>query len=90
MCEPLMAVREEMSEVYVHQDAQETTTKGPYLPTRNADRSAHKCAASDNTARDPDSNPPITSTTKNEKHRTDAVFSFRRTSLRRSLSAWTS
>ena len=57
------------------------------MATMNADKSAHKCAASDNTANDPDNIPPITSTKKNVKHSSDAVLSFRITSARRSFSA---
>ena len=32
VAESAVAVREAMSEVYVHQDEQETTKKAPYLP----------------------------------------------------------
>ncbi len=59
----------------------------PIMATRKADRSAARCAASDNTAREPAKSPPITSTKKNVKQRRDAVWSFFSTTLRRSLSS---
>jgi hypothetical protein len=59
----------------------------PIIATRNALRSAAKCAASDNTAREPARIPPITSTKKNVKQSRDAVLSLRNTASRPSLSS---